>query len=409
MYNQPMKIVFAGSVDHGKSTLIGRILLETRSLSQDKIRELKRIAQELGGEAELAYLVDQLKEERQQHKTIDTAQIFFTVKKRPYIIIDTPGHIELIQNMLTGASAADAAVLIVDIQEGTQEQSKRHAYLLKMLGITKVIIAVNKIDLTGSTTQQQYEKIAVEFREFFAPVSQAPIPVIPISAAKGYNVVHRSKTTAWYKGPALLEAIDRFRVAKKHAHLPMRFCVQDIYETDAGKSIVGKVLSGVIRKGEEVVIVTSQQKARIKSLQYFLRNKTKAVAQESIGLLLEGSLSLKRGDVISETKVLPRVTTTISADIFWTSLKPLLPNDRLTLRCATQETSVCVQKIDRRINTATLLSIEESSPRLLVNEAGRVTLCSDYPIAVEPFSFIPALGRIVVERENILEGVGVVV
>ena len=230
MQKEKLKFVIVGHVDHGKSTLIGRLFFDTGSLPADKIAEIEKISKELGRDVEFAFMMDHLQEERDQGITIDTAQAFFHTDKRDYVIIDAPGHVEFTKNMITGASQAQAAILIVDAAEGVREQTRRHAYLLSMLGLTQVAVVINKMDLDSVRySKQRFEQVVAELLEFCEPLGIKPMHIVPISAKQGENVAKKSTHMDWYIGPTVLELLDDFVVPSKPADKPMRFPIQDVY------------------------------------------------------------------------------------------------------------------------------------------------------------------------------------
>jgi small GTP-binding protein len=396
MKKQTLKIVIVGHVDHGKSTLIGRLLCDTRSLPAGNT------------EADLAFLTDQLKEEREQSKTIDTTQTFFRTKKRDYVIIDAPGHGELIKNMLTGATLAQAAVLIVDVREGMQEQTRRHAYLLKMLGIEQLIVACNKMDLAGYEAAR-FERIKAELLGFLESLRLAARFVVPISAKTGENILQKSSLMPWYQGPALMQALDMLAMDKtQQPVLPLRFCCQDVYHADQENVIVGKVVAGVIKQGQRVIIMPSLREARVSAIKVFPGTLRQARAGKNIGLILDNAVPVKRGEVLVDKKALPVSTRSVRGEVFWLSEAPLVLNAALMLRCATQETECTVVRIQNRSSSVTLEVIEADAHRLEANEIGAVTLQARDPLIMEKFSYLEELGRFTLERENNTAGVGVV-
>ncbi len=396
MKKQTLKIVIVGHVDHGKSTLIGRLLRDTRSLPAGNT------------EADLAFLTDQLKEEREQSKTIDTTQTFFRTKKRDYVIIDAPGHGELIKNMLTGASLAQAGVLIVDVREGMQEQTRRHAYLLKMLGIEQLIVVCNKMDLAGYEAVR-FQRIKAELLGFLASLRLAPRFVVPISAKAGENILRKSSRMPWYRGPALMQALDMLAMDKtRQPALPLRFCCQDAYHVDHEDVIVGKVVAGVIKQGQRVVIMPSLREARVGAIKVFPGRLKQAGAGQNIGLILDNAVPVKRGEVLVDKKALPASTRSVRGEVFWLSEAPLALDAALILRCATQETECTVVRIQDRSSSVTLEVIEADAHRLETNEVGTVTLRTKDPLIIEKFSYLEELGRFTLERENNTAGVGVV-
>lgn len=407
MEKETLPIVIVGHVDHGKSTLIGRLLFETGSLPKDKISEIKKISKELGKDTELAYLADQLKEERERNMTIDTTQIFFKTPKRNYCIIDSPGHVELIKNMITGASLAQAAVLIVDIKEGIMEQTTRHASIIDMLGIKQLLVALNKMDLVDYQ-KDRFEKIKSELLNFLGSLKLKPNFIIPISSKDGMNISKNSSRIAWFKGPTLLEALDLFAAERSLIEKPLRFAVQDIYTIDGERIIAGKVLSGSVTQGQEVVVYPILRKARINAIRVFEKPLRKSCAGENIGLVLENSQSWARGEIIAEKDSPVFITDNFKAEIFWMSEEPLRVEEPITLRCSTQEVECSAEKIERRINTATLEVVEENARELKLNETGQVILKTKRPVVIEKFDFIEELGRFAIERGFNLQGAGII-
>ncbi len=402
-----IKIIIVGHVDHGKSTLIGRILFETKSLPEGRMAELKEISKELGKETELAYLVDYLKEERENNLTIDTTQIFFKSPRRNYVIIDAPGHLEFIKNMLTGATLAEAAVLIVDVKDGIKEQTKRHAFILNMLGINKVIVVFNKMDLVNYH-RERFEEVKGELLEFLKILNITPLFSIPVSAREGDNVFRHSSAIPWYKGPALIGALDLVKLNVRTEEKPLRFPVQDIYEIDGEKIIVGRVSSGIISENQEVMIMPSLKETGVKSIEVFKERKKKAASGESIGLKLKNSFLITRGEIIVSKEESARSVSGFKGNIFWLGQNPLLTGEKALLRCATQEVEVIIQKIEKRINSSTLEVIEENAASLQLNEAGIILFKTASPLMVERFSFIEELGRFIIEKEGNLAGAGII-
>ena len=397
--------MIVGHVDHGKSTLIGRLLFETASLPPAKIKELQQISSELGKEMELAFLMDHLKEEREKNITIDTAQIPFRSHKRDYIIIDAPGHFEFTKNMLTGASQAYAAVLLIDSREGMREQTKRHAYLLKMLGIEKLIVAINKMDIIDDQASL-FETVKKETLAFLENLDLRPAAILPISAKEGLNVLKRSPRMSWFKGPTLLKALDTLERDVKEDKHPLRFPIQDIYERDQTRIIVGKVVSGTIQQGQKIKIFPSLDEAEIERIVVFGSRVKKAQQEENIGLKLSRPLDVKRGDIITDIHHPPRMTRTFEGNLFWMSEKPLSIDETVTFRCTTQKIQSVVQRIEKRMNSSTLEVIEENASRLQTHEAAQVTFKTHAPLVFDAFHFIEEMGRFAIEQDGTIQGAG---
>lgn len=403
MNNEKLKFVIVGHVDHGKSTLIGRLLYDTGSLPEEKIEEIKNICESLGKEFEFSYVMDHLEEERDQGITIDTAQIFFSTKKRKYVIIDAPGHVEFIKNMISGASQAGAAILIVDAEEGVKEQTKRHAYILGMLGLSQVIVVINKMDLV-EYNQKRFEDIKNNIIEFLLKINVRPSYVIPISASKGDFVANKTDTMGWYNGPTLLEALDTFKVKESANNKPLRFVVQDIYNFDK-RIIAGRVESGTLRKGDKIKILPSGEETIVKSIEEYLKNVTEAQTGKSIGIVTEDKLFIDRGNVIIGTNGdSPIVTNRVKANVFWMDNISFKKGESLWFRCATQEVVCEIEKIDKVINSSTLELIVEDASEIKNREVASVIIKTQKPVVVENFNKTEELGRFVLGRDDTCAG-----
>ncbi|UCB45918.1 MAG: GTP-binding protein [Spirochaetota bacterium] len=408
MKRTAINIVFTGHVDHGKSTLIGRLLIDTDSLPESKIEEVTNVSKELGKEAELAYVTDYLKEEREQNITIDTTQIHFKTRKRDYIIIDAPGHIEFIKNMITGTSQAEAAVLIVDVNEGVLEQTRRHVYLLNLLGIEKIVVVINKMDLVGFI-EKRYLEVKDEIMKFLDELSLKPLCVIPISAREGENITHKSRIMPWYRGPCFLKALDYIRPDKvTYDKLPLRFPVQDIYLVDGNRIIVGKVASGYLHKGQEVVVLPSGEMQRVESIKTFNKDKKKAETFESIGICLHNTASIERGSILSQRDDVPKLSNTFNATVFWMSETPWIDTKPHELQCSTQEVTCRLDSITKKMNSSTLELLNKDMDRLLRYEVGEVVIKTERPVLTESFDYRSEFGRFVVKDEGYVVGVGII-
>ena len=399
-----LSFVIVGHVDHGKSTLIGRLLYDTDSLAPDKIEEVKRVSAGQGRETEFAYLLDHLEEERKQGITIDTTQVFFKSGKRRYVIIDAPGHVEFVKNMITGASQAEAAILIIDVSEGVKEQTKRHSYILSMLGLNQVVVILNKMDL-AAFSQQRFNEVRSDAQKWLQSIGIEPLFYIPISAIRGDNIAKRSDHTGWYTGPTFLESLDTLKNKLPVEHKPLLLPVQDVYRIDEKRINVGRVEAGVIKKDAEVKILPSGQVTRVKSIEKFLQQPAKAVASECIGFTTADSVFLDRGNIVCLPGEEPQVTDRISANIFWMTRRDLDKNTKLTIRCATQETTCKIESINKRIDSSTLQVIEENANVLKNLEVAQVVIKTKKPLAIRNFNDVQELGRFVlVQDENICAG-----
>jgi len=408
MDRETLNFVIVGHVDHGKSTLIGRLLYDTGSLPREKIEEMKRISRELGREMEFAFVMDHLQEERVQGITIDTAQTFFRTPTREYVIIDAPGHKEFIKNMVTGASQAEAALLIVDAEEGVREQTRRHAYLLSMLGLEQVAVVINKMDLV-SYDEGRFREVARDVGEFLDAIGIRPMHVVPISAREGDNVAGRSNRMPWYDGPTVLEALGSFRVLPRPAEKPLRLPIQDVYKVDEKRMLVGRVESGRIRRGQRISVLPSGGESTVRSIEKFMSPAlSEACAGESIGITLEDPLFVERGEVACEVDSQPRVTGRIDANVFWMHPVQMTVGEALTLRLATQEVSATVTEIARRIDSSTLEVIAENADTLENNEIAELTIRTKAPVATETFYEVPELGRFVLMRGHDIVAGGII-
>jgi len=399
MHKGSINLVITGHVDHGKSTLIGRLLFETKSLQEGLIREIKSNLKGTGIKMEFAHIMDYFEEERVQERTIDTTQFHFNIKKRRYVIIDTPGHKEFIKNMVTGSSQADAAVLIISAKEGIQEQTKRHSYILKMLGIKQTIIVVNKMDLMDYN-QDNFESIKDRAKEIIEFLKVNPNNIIPISAQQGDNISTKSKKMPWYKGLSLVNALERLTVKQQHINSPLRFPIQDIYNIKDKRIIVGNIISGMIKVNDEVVICPGGIRSKVKSVENFNEKLKSAHVGQSIGLVLEDGVNVRRGQVICDIKNAPAPKKEIKANIFWFSQKNYNETDSLNIKCATFEEKCKIRNIEERIDSSSLEIIEKNSKILKETQVGRVKIEIEQLMIAEDFNNIEELGRFVLLRDN---------
>ncbi|MHC1605633.1 MAG: sulfate adenylyltransferase subunit 1 [Candidatus Methanofastidiosia archaeon] len=397
-----LKFVIVGHIDHGKSTLIGRLLYDTGSLPEGKIEEIKQICESLGKDIEFGYVMDHLEEERDQGITIDTTQTFFHTKKRSYVIIDAPGHVEFIKNMITGASQAEAAILIVDAEEGVKEQTKRHAYILNMLGLDQVIVVINKMDIVNYE-QERFENVKKDLLKFLSKINIKPSYVIPLSAKMGDFVAKKTSSMAWHDGPTVLEALDTFNVKNNSNDKPLRFVVQDVYSFNK-RIVAGRVESGVIKKGDKIKILPSGEKTIVKAIEEYLKTPTEAEAGKSIGITTEDKLFIDRGNIITHNNDLPVVTDRIRANIFWMDKEPFKKGKIIFFRCTTQEVACEIEEINKVINSSTLEVIGEDLNEIKNREVADVIIKTEKPVVVENFNSTPELGRFVLGEENTYAG-----
>jgi len=338
---EQMSVVVVGHVDHGKSTVIGRLMADTGSLPKGKLEEIRRMCQNTGRPFEYAFLLDALKDERRQGTTIDTARCFFKTALRDYIIIDAPGHMEFLKNMVTGAARAEAAILVIDAYEGVQENSRRHGYLVSMLGIKQVVVLVNKMDLVDYG-KEVYENTVREYSEFLDRIDIKPSGFVPVSAQNGDNIVTTSLKTPWYRDKTVLEYIDSFRKETDNEDKPFRFPVQDIYkfteDGDDRRIIAGTVEAGKIAVGDKVKFLPSGKTSSIKSIEEFNSEKRHTVTSGfATGFTLEDEIYVKPGEIMSKVgEPYPKVSTRFRSNIFWMGRAPLVKNKdyKLKLDCS---------------------------------------------------------------------------
>jgi len=402
-----LSIVIAGHVDHGKSTMIGRVLFDTGSIPEDKLAAIK-VASGAGAEGpDLAFLTDQFQEEREKLMTIDTSQIRFSTSLRDYVIIDSPGHAEFTRNMMTGATRADFGILVVSAADGPEEQTKRHAYILNMLGMKTLAVLVNKMDL-AAYSEERFNAVVGETEVFLQRIGTKMLYAIPVSAVKGDNIAKRSKNMRWYKGLTLLSCLDKFKGENLSGGKPLRFPVQDVYEIGGEKIFVGRVESGTLRKGDGVLVSTSGERTTVKDIKGFRVSRVSAEEGENIGITLAEERGVLAGSVLSALArpAVPRES--FDADIFWLAELPMRAGERFTFRCASQEAECVIEKIEKRIDPSTLETLDEMAGSVGPNEIGKVRIVCSKPVVVEDLAFIPGLGRFVLENDAGVQGAGII-
>jgi sulfate adenylyltransferase large subunit len=397
-----LRLVLSGHVDHGKSTLIGRLFYDTDSLPEGKYDEIKSICDSLGKPMEFGYVMDHLQEERDQGITIDTAQTFFKTDRRHYTIIDAPGHVEFIKNMITGASQAEAAILIVDAEEGLQEQTRRHAYILSMLGLKQVVAVINKMDLVDYD-QKRYQQVSKDLEKFLKKIKITPKEIVPISAMKGDNIAKKSEKIDWYQGPTILEALDKFEIEKPLTEKPLRLPVQDVYKWDK-RIIAGRISSGVIKKGDKITILPSGEETEVKSVLKYKEDIDQAIAGDSVGIETKDKVFVDRGNVISEVKDKPTTTKTLKANLFWMDKDPLKKGERVLFKLATQSVMAEITKFERVIDSSTLEVVGEGLDKLENRQTAQVEIETADEVVVDSFNEVPELGRFVLERTDTVAG-----
>src|SRR5213596_2226226 len=404
----PVKVVFVGHVDHGKSTLIGRILHDTGSLPEGKVEEIKKACAAEGMGFEFAFLLDALLEEQKQNVTIDTTEIPFQTSRRRYEIIDAPGHKEFLKNMITGASRADAAILVIDADEGVREQSRRHAYLLSMLGIKHLIVVVNKMDLVHYS-EKRFREIKKEYCKFLRELGLDARIFIPASAKQGENVATASMKMKWYCAANVLEALDLLEPQKRDADLPLRFCVQDVYRFDGRRIIAGRIETGTLRVGDQLVFSPANKSSVVATIERWNGPQdSPAVAGDSIGITLGEQIFVERGYVASYENETPIETNRFRADLFWIVREPLRLGHFYDLRLATQEVKCQVVSIEQVMDSSTLETKSDGREQLERNEIGRLTIQTRSPLVIDNHDRVPNLGRFVIVDDGHICGGGTI-
>ncbi len=403
---EQLKIVIVGHVDHGKSTLVGRLFYDTGSLPEGKYEKIKAACDHRGMPFEWAFLMDGLQAERDQNITIDTAQIWFRTPKRQYVIIDAPGHKEFLKNMVTGAASAEAALLLIDASEGVQEQSRRHGFLLSLLGIRQIAVLVNKMDLKNYS-DKVFKSIEDEYRAFLSQVGVEPKLFIPMAAAKGDNVATKSPHMPWYSGPTVLEALDRFQVAESQQKLPLRFPVQDVYRFDRRRILAGRVESGTLRVGDKILFSPRNKMSTIKSIEGWPQGSREvASAGESIGITLTEQIYVERGQIGSMEHDAPMEGDVFNAKLFWLGRQNLEVGRKIKLKLTTEEVECQIQSIEKVIDASTLAEVDVTSrPYIARNDVAEITVRTKTPIAFDNADRIVNTGRFVlIDRLQVCGG-----
>jgi len=408
---EQLKIVIVGHVDHGKSTFVGRLFHDTGSLPEGKLEQLQKVAERRGTPFEWANLMDALQAERDQNVTIDTAQIWFHTKKRQYVIIDAPGHKEFLKNMITGAASAQAALLLIDAQEGIQENSRRHGYLLSLLGIRQVAVLVNKMDLENYS-QKKFEQIEAEYRKWLASVGVTPKVFIPIAAKHGDNIASRSANMSWWNGPTVLETLDEFEVPLRQGGQPLRFPIQDVYRFDERRIFAGRVETGAIKTGDRIVFSPTNKVSTVKTIERWNAPKTdSAEAGESIGITLTEQIFVERGTIAAHENSPPYELTKFKARVFWLGKQPFTKGKKYKLKLVTQEVECEIAEIEKVIDASTLTTVSRNGDGNYVgrHEVGELTIRTRKPIAFDAVTEIVPTGRFVIVDELDVCGGGIIV
>lgn len=406
-----MNIVIVGHVDHGKSTVIGRLLADTDSLPKGKLEQIRELCRRNSKPFEYAFLLDALKDERSQGITIDTARCFFHTAKRKYIIIDAPGHVEFLKNMVSGAARAEAALLVIDAAEGVRENSRRHGYMLSMLGIRQIAVLVNKMDLVG-WSQEVYENIKREYGQFLSEININPSAFIPVSAREGDNIASRSQNMPWYSGMTVLDELDSFTEQSVGEDLPFRMPVQDVYRFtawgDNRRIIAGTVESGSISAGDEVIFYPSGKRTNVASIEVWnAPSKTKAKCGEPTGFTVGEQIYVRRGELAAKVwEPAPHVSTRFSANIFWLGKNPLTTGKRYIIKIGTAKVDAEIERIVSVLDSSTLEKHQGSAVNR--NDIAEVIINCVKQVAFDISSDMEATGRFVVVDDYEISGGGII-
>ena len=389
-----LRFTTAGSVDDGKSTLIGRLLYDSKAIFQDQLEAVERASRSRGDEyVDLALLTDGLRAEREQGITIDVAYRYFATPKRKFIIADTPGHIQYTRNMVTGASTAELAVILIDARKGVVTQSKRHSFIATLLRIPHLLIAINKMDLVGYS-QEVYNRIVAQFQEFAAKLNTQDVVYIPVSALHGDNVVTKSPNMPWYDGPTLLHHLESVNVGASRNLVDFRFPVQVVIRPHQDfRGFAGQIASGRIRPGEEVVVLPSGQRSRVKAIVTMDGELEEAVAGDSVVLTLEDEIDISRGDMIVRTRNLPQKANQLDATLCWMGEEPLDPSRPYWIQHTTRTVKGFITELNYRIDVDTMH--RQPAETLTLNEIGRVQLTTTQPLFYDRYQLNRATGSFI--------------
>jgi bifunctional enzyme CysN/CysC len=411
-----LRFATAGSVDDGKSTLIGRLLYDAKQILSDQLEAVQQASQRRNGHGglDLALLTDGLRAEREQGITIDVAYRYFATAKRKFIIADTPGHEQYTRNMVTGASTADLAIVLIDARNGVVSQSKRHAFIASLLGIPHILVAINKMDLVGFD-EAVFERIAEEFCDFAARLDVHDVTTIPISALRGDNVVERSNAMPWYEGPSLLYHLEHVHIAADRNLSDVRFPVQWVIRPDADfdpdyRGYAGQVAGGVLQPGDQVVVLPSGQRTRVAAIDSFDGPVERAFPPMSVTVRLEDELDVSRGDVICGAEAAPEPARELEADVCWMAEAPLRPRGRYAIKSTTRSARALIESVEHRVEIDTLRH-DPATSELGLNDIGRVRLRTSEPLVVDPYARNRSTGSFILidEASNDTVGAGMVV
>ena len=408
-----MNIVIVGHVDHGKSTIIGRMLADTGTLPQGKLEQIKENCRINSKPFEFAFLLDALKDEQAQGITIDAARVFFKTKKRDYIIIDAPGHIEFLKNMITGASSAETALLVIDANEGVQENSRRHGYMLSLLGIKQVVVLINKMDLVNYD-EKIFRNITSEYSQFLSDINLSPKAFLPVSGMKGDNITTKSPNLSWFNGNTVLEILDQFETEPDKTSKPFRMPVQDVYKftklNDSRRIIAGTIETGKINEGDKITFYPSGKNSIVKTIEGFNQPHRESVeAGFATGFTIKEQVYVKRGEIaVRSDEQPPCVSTRIKVSIFWLGKKPMVSKEKYILKIGTAKVFTKLEKVIRVIDSSNLETLENKNS-INRNQVAECILKTDKQIAFDIADTISATSRFVLVDDYEIRGGGIII
>ena len=398
-----LRFTTAGSVDDGKSTLIGRLLYDSKAIFEDQIQNLQEVNEQRGEEGiNLALLTDGLRSEREQGITIDVAYRYFATPKRKFIIADTPGHIQYTRNMVTGASTANLALLLIDARHGVIEQTKRHAFIASLLQIPHVAVCVNKMDLVDFS-KDEFEKIKSDFKKFASKLEIKDVNFIPISALKGDNVVDRSKNMDWYEGSTLIHLLENIHIGSDLNHVDCRFPVQRVIRPQSKnypdyRGYAGRIEGGVFKTGDEILTLPSGKKSTIKSIDTFNGEINEAFSPMSVCITLNDNIDISRGDMLVRTNNQPQISQDIEVMICWMNERKLIPKGKYTIRHTSQTTRCIIKEIKYKIDINSLHRMEQEN-ELSMNDIGRISIKTTKPLFFDSYRRNRNTGSIILVDE----------
>ena len=410
-----LRFTTAGSVDDGKSTLIGRLLYDSKSIFEDQLEQLKQSSQRKGLEGtDLALLTDCLKDEREQGITIDVAYRYFATPKRKFIIADTPGHIQYTRNMVTGASTANLALILVDARKGVVEQTRRHSIIASLLQIPHLVVCVNKMDLVGHS-QESYNKIVAEYEDFASKLDVKDVRFVPISALNGDNIVNRSKNMAWYEGSTLLYTLEHIHIGSDHNHIDCRFPVQTVIrpKTDEFhdfRGYAGRIAGGVFKPGDDVLVLPSGFTSKVKTIETLDGQIQEAYAPMSVTLTLEDDVDVSRGDMIVRSNNQPNQLQDVDVMLCWLNSESPKPRMKYTLKHTTSEVKAMIKEVRYKLDVNTLHRNDEDK-KVGMNEICRVQLRTTRPLLADPYRKNRNTGSVILidERTNETVAAGMII